>query len=212
MSDPTPRNRVLSVLWTNRNAMQRVNEISAVGGLAIGILGFHSSVAVLLIIGSTAGYALTTSTKGFKRIALTVGAFGLTFLSSAIFAGIGTGLTGKDTSKPSTPSASTITPKTTDSITPLPAPKPIPAPVSIPEPVAQDWKSESARRELEQSIKEDFSLQMTGANIVISSVQCRATDIKLIWNCDIRPLGEPEPIPYRIEVSEEGDTWAGQPL
>jgi hypothetical protein len=65
------------------------------------------------------------------------------------------------------------------------------------------------RNRLEENIKSNSSLSLTGANQVISSVSCHHTSNNAIWNCYIRRLGEERATLYRIET--QGDSWAGHP-
>lgn len=105
------------------------------------------------------------------------------------------------------PVSTNTTLSTTSAATTNPLPEVEPTPV-----IPESWDSDSRKSELEIGIKENFSLASTGAPQPISSVSCSATSTKLIWNCNIRKLGDPEAIPYRIEVTEDYSNWAGQPI
>lgn len=78
--------------------------------------------------------------------------------------------------------------------------------------VPKVWNDDASKTSLEETIKSSAANQFTGAEQNIASVSCTATSTKFIWNCDIRKLGEPEPTPFRVEVAEDGSSWAGQPI
>lgn len=78
-------------------------------------------------------------------------------------------------------------------------------------PASNQWNSAAKKELLERSIKEDATLQATGANQPVSSVNCTASYQVNFWDCQIRFLGIPEPVAYRIETGEDG-TWAGQEM
>lgn len=79
------------------------------------------------------------------------------------------------------------------------------------EPPKDSWNSEEKKKQLEKGIKENFALAVTGAQQNVATVSCEATSTKMIWNCNIRMLGEETANPWRIEVDEKG-TWAGKPI
>jgi len=58
---------------------------------------------------------------------------------------------------------------------------------------------------LEENIKENFALSLTGVNQKVSSVSCKPTQNQNVWLCNIKLLGS-DPQIYRIEV--DGSTWA----
>ncbi len=78
------------------------------------------------------------------------------------------------------------------------------------------FERESARREiaekkssLEEDIKENFALSLTGVSQKVSRVSCEPTKDPSVWMCNIKLLGS-EPRLYRIEV--DGSSWAGKPV
>lgn len=100
--------------------------------------------------------------------------------------------------------------ETTTSSTSTPeasVPTPPPAPV-----VPEKWNSDNKKAELEASIKEGMQSTFTGAEqAAVQSVSCTATETEAFWHCNIRQLGDSEPVLYKIEVSADGG-WAGQPI
>jgi hypothetical protein len=91
---------------------------------------------------------------------------------------------------------------------------PTPA-VSTPAPVVEPpkWDSVSSKQWLEESIKDGMTSTFTGAETApVTSVSCTPASEKNFWSCNIRTLGDSKPTLYRIEVAEDGSTWAGQPV
>lgn len=101
------------------------------------------------------------------------------------------------------PESSTTPPQT--SVSPA-----TPAPPAAP-PAPEPWNSENKKNALEQSIKENSANQLTGVEMNIQSASCSATGTKGFWICNIRKLGETEPVQWRVEVTEDG-TWASSPI
>ena len=80
-----------------------------------------------------------------------------------------------------------------------------------PPPAPERWDSANKKSELEASIKENSSNQLTGVAMNIQSATCNATSDKGFWICNIRKLGDPEPMKWRVEVTDDG-TWASSPI
>lgn len=65
-----------------------------------------------------------------------------------------------------------------------------------------------SRKDLERSIKDDSSYQLTGEEFNVQSATCTMQDTRgAKWSCRIRALGESTSTPYFVEVNKDGE-WA----
>jgi hypothetical protein len=164
--------------------------LAVAGGILGGLPGLIASPLVLLGLNNILKTTEEKQPNRFKMWAL------IGIVGAPICLGLQGAMIGTNTS--TTSNTGTSYPEETQT----------PAPVVTPE----TWDSGNKKASLEEAIKGGMQSTATGAEQApVQSVKCTATEVKPIWHCSIRTLGDREATTYRIEVAEDG-SWAGQPL
>lgn len=169
--------------------------LAALGGLPAAPVGIAASVATLFLLSKKLHKGTNNSSPNRFLWWAAIGIIGLPIsfgINSAIFPGI----YNADTS-------STPTTKTPESNTTIPE---APAPIEV------AWDSEQNKKELEQSLTENWANALTGVQQAVKSADCSPTSSKGFWNCSVRLLGEEQPQAYKVEVDEKTGKWAAQPI
>jgi len=182
--------------------------IAVVGGLLGGPIGLLSSPALLFFLNQLLPSSENKQPRRFLYWAL-IGVIGAPLSLALSMAAFPTSSSDRQ-AQTSAPVEPDPVQKPAETSTPPPPSRP-PVQDATTSDTGGGWNSNAKRLQLERSIKENATSQFTGSEQRVASVSCTPTLTTNFWDCNIRFLGIPEPILFKMEVSKDGD-WAGQPV